>query len=322
MQGPFQIANGAAPPVSVSVLTFNRCALLRKSLHELLELTYRPLQILVVDNHSQDGTPEMMRREFPQVTYFYLEQNIGAAGRNVGMQKASGDIVVTLDDDVMGLADGGIRALATKFVDDPKLGAVNFRVMNTAGQVCNWVHHCREENFFDQQFLTYEITEGAVAFRKLALEASGYYAEDFFLSHEGPDLAFRIFERGFTVMYSGEICVTHHFAEEGRKPWRNYYYDTRNQFWLAARNFPWSYAFSYLARGLAAMLVYSIRDGYFRYWLKAMRDGLWGVRRATAGRRVLSKATMEVVKKIDSQRPKVGYLIRKRLFTRDGLLFK
>ena len=129
-------------------------------------------------------------------------------------------------------------------------------MVNQDGRTCNWVHHCKEEEYYDREFLTYEITEGAVAFRKKALNCSGYYPENFFLSHEGPDLAFRIFENGYRVIYWGDIRVEHLFSEEGRKPWRNYYYDTRNQFWLAARHFPFDYAVVYLGRGLGSMLVY------------------------------------------------------------------
>jgi GT2 family glycosyltransferase len=184
------------------------------------------------------------------------------------------------------------------------------------------VHHCRVEDFEHRSFLTYEITEGAVAFRNAALKRAGYYPDGFFLSHEGPDLAFRIFEHGFKVLYTGEVSVRHSFAQEGRQPWRNYYYDTRNQLWLAARNFPALYAARYLTRGLLATLVYALRDGYFRYWLKAIADGLAGTRQALRQRKVLSAATMTVLRQIDAQRPTIGYLVRRRVLSRDGLLFK
>lgn len=308
--------------LSICILTFNRCSLLRNLLKELIGLEYASLEIIVVDNHSQDMTQVMVQSDFPQVVYMRTEKNIGAAGRNVGMMNAKGDIIVTLDDDVSGLSDQALHMLVEEFEKDRMLGAVNFRVVNHDGQTCNWIHHCLEDQFFNKKFLTYEITEGAVAFSKKTLQCAGYYPENFFLSHEGPDLAFRIFEQGFKVIYVGDIVVRHSFAQESREPWRNYYFDTRNQFWLAGRNFPISYAAWYLTRGLLSMLVYSVRDGYFNVWLRAVVDGLKGMRIVLKERKVLTAATMGILKEIDSNRPSWGYLIRTRLLRKKDLLFR
>ncbi len=310
------------PSISICILTFNRCSLLRGLLTELTRLEYVPLEIIVIDNHSEDMTQTMMKQDFPAVTYIRTEENLGAAGRNIGMESAKGHIIITLDDDVTGLTDSALHMLANEFEEDRKLGAINFRVINNDGHTCNWVHHCEEEKFSDKKFLTYEITEGAVAFSKEALHISGYYPKSFFLSHEGPDLAFRIFDQGFKVTYTGDVVVRHSFAQGSREPWRNYYYDTRNQFWLAARNFPVSYAIAYLSRGLLSMLVYSLRDGYSMYWLRAVADGLKGLRQALKERKVLTDTTMETIRIIDSHRPSLVYLIKSRLIWRKDLLFR
>lgn len=314
--------NTSEHTISICILTFNRCFLLRGLLTELTKLRYVHLEIIVVDNHSQDMTQIMVEGEFPKVVYIRTEKNIGAAGRNVGMMKAKGNIIIALDDDVAGLTDEALRILVMEFEKDKMLGAVNFRVINDDGHTCNWIHHCQVEECFNKKFLTYEITEGAVAFSKNSLQRSGYYPENFFLSHEGPDLAFRIFEQGFKVIYLGDIVVRHSFAQESREPWRNYYFDTRNQFWLAARNFPVFYAIRYLVRGLLSMLAYSIRDGFFLVWLRAVVDGLKGMRTALKDRKVLSVETMDTIKAIDSGRPSLGYLIKTRLIRKRDLLFR
>jgi GT2 family glycosyltransferase len=275
-----------------------------------------------MDNHSEDMTQEMMLSEFTKIQYLRTDKNIGASARNIAMKAANGDIIVTLDDDVTGLGEKEIRMLAKKFSEDQTLGAANFKVVNSEGDICNWVHHCRQEHFCDREFQTYEITEGAVAFRRKALEHSGYYPDTFFLSHEGPDLAFRIIESGFKVIYTPHVEVTHYFANEERQPWRNYYYDTRNQLWLAVRNFPITYALVYLGRGLFSMLVYSIRDGYFYYWLKAVVDGIVGLKQALGERNVLSEVTIKIIKQIDSQRPSLVYMIKERLLVKDSVNLK
>jgi hypothetical protein len=131
-------------------------------------------------------------------------------------------------------------------------------------------------------------------------------------------LAFRILDTGFNVIYSGEVAVKHLFDPKNREPWRKYYFDTRNQFWLAARNYPISYMLVYLSRGLFSMLIYSIRDGYFWYWAKAIIDGLAGLKKAIKQRKVLSQRTINIVRLIDSKRPGLGYMIRKKVLDKSG----
>ena len=303
------------PTVSISILTYNRSLLVSDLLASLRLIRFRPLEIIVVDNHSSDDTEKVVRGIDPRVTYIRTERNLGVGARNLGMSAAKGDIIITLDDDVFGLKDGDIESIRRMFSESPDLGAINFKVVDPVeGKLCNWVHHCDSEKYSDKEFLTYEITEGAVAFRKEALELAGYYPDMFFLSHEGPDLAFRMLESGFRVAYSGKIAVTHCAASEGRSSWRNYYFDTRNQLWLAARNMPLSYLSLYLLRGLSAMFIYSVRDGYLRYWMKAIFDGLKGLPEVIKQRKVLSKSTMKVIRCIDSNRPNIFRLIKSRIF--------
>jgi len=105
---------------------------------------------------------------------------------------------------------------------ESSIGAVNFKVLEEGtGRVANWVHHRSVEAYADAEFDTYEITEGAVAFRRSILQRVGGYPATFFLSHEGPDLAFRIMNHGARVIYSPAVSVTHSFAPEGRPSWRS-----------------------------------------------------------------------------------------------------
>ena len=70
------------------------------------------------------------------------------------------------------------------------------------------------------------------------------------------------------------------------------------------------------------MLVYSIRDGYFSYWVKAIVDGIAGLKQVVSERNVLSDATMKIVKRIDSLRPSLAYMIKKRLLAKDAVNLK
>jgi GT2 family glycosyltransferase len=302
--------------ITISILTHNRISLLKDVLNSLSIIKFEHLEIIVIDNCSEDDTGKVVIKQFPNVIYVKLPSNIGASARNVGIKNATGDIIVMLDDDILGIDDAALQSLCALFKENSRIGAVNFKVTDYySGDICNWVHH-RIVTDNDKEFPTYEITEGAVAFRKSALEKSGYYPEYFFLSHEGPDLALRIIDAGYDVIYSNKISVRHKHSNLGRHNWTNYYYDTRNQFWFAVRNLPVLYAMTYLFRGLCSMMIYSIRDRYFFYWLKAVRDGLKGIKRALSDRRVISKETMSLIKEVDRCRPNLMYMMKNKLFTK------
>ena len=90
--------------VCAVVVTFNRKQMLRPCLQSLLAQE-RPIdQILVVDNASTDGTPDLLRQEFADLTVLRLDRNSGGAGGfHAGMRWAYDqgfDWVWVMDDDI------------------------------------------------------------------------------------------------------------------------------------------------------------------------------------------------------------------------------
>ena len=306
--------------LSLSILTYNRCDQLDVTLSGLVKLS-SDIEIIVVDNNSTDNTEKLVKDKYTNIRYIKTPENIGASARNIGILSASGDILIMLDDDIVGITDDDIKLIDKYFSENNELAAINFKVLNHADlQICNWVHHCRQEVFGNSEFRTYEITEGAVAFRKSIVTKVGNYPERFFISHEGPDLAFRIINAGYYLIFTPKIDVIHYHITTGRKKWLNYYYDTRNQIYLAIRNFPILYGIKYLFIGLSSMMIYSIRDGYFKYWFKGIYDGLFGIGWAFETRNVLNNRAMKYLKSIDKNRPSLFYMIKKRFFKSNARL--
>ena len=70
---------GRAATLSIIVLSYNRIDALRRTLGALAG---REAEIIVADNASTDGTPEMVRHEFPAVRLMDLRENLGVAAFN------------------------------------------------------------------------------------------------------------------------------------------------------------------------------------------------------------------------------------------------
>lgn len=311
-----QVTNNASNEmVSLVVLTYNRPHYLERLLEQLSTIKYQPFEVIVVDNHS-DISVNTIVDQFKFTSLIRTESNLGIGGRNCGLKVAKGNIIITLDDDVIGVTDTDIEKLL-KIFENPSIGAVCFKVVDEETlEVVNWCHHYKVEEYVNQQFLTNEITEGAVAFRRVAIEVSGYYPERFFISHEGPDMVFRLMNNGYDVIYTPDITVKHAHAIQGRQDWRRYYYDTRNLIWLVLRNYTFIEGVKFLFIGLGSMFVYALRDGLLKYWFKGVWDAIKAGADIWKERIPMSPRTIKINRHINSFRPSFWYMVRKRLFSK------
>lgn len=300
--------------ISVIILTYNRRELLERLISSLLELR-NVHEIIIVDNGS--GGELDCSRYCKKLVYIKMESNLGVAARNIGMLQATGDILVTLDDDVSDITDSSLEFIRWRFYSSTSLGAINFKVVGPEhGEVVNWCHHRDPAKFADHEFETYEISEGAVAFRAETLRKAGYYPTLFFISHEGIDLACRILKSGYQVRYCPQVKVVHTHSDIGRSSWRRYYYDTRNSIWFVVRNYPFDMLIRHLVLNLGSMFLYALRDGYIQYWFKAIFDGIVGLPAAIHERAVIPPEVRAKIRAIN--RYQVGHctMVKKRLFKR------
>ncbi|MBI2193654.1 MAG: glycosyltransferase family 2 protein [Armatimonadetes bacterium] len=122
----------SASSVSLVILTRDKADYTRRCLESLRGITYRPLEIILVDNGSADDTPDLLRSFQQQagsagitVQVQFNPINVGAAtGRNQGIQLASGDFFAFLDNDVVVRSRSWIPRLIAEFQARPETGAV------------------------------------------------------------------------------------------------------------------------------------------------------------------------------------------------------
>ena len=87
------------PAVSVIIPAFNRAWCLRETLQSVLDQTFKNFEVIVVDDGSTDGTPDLLH-EFPQIRVHRWEDNRGvSAARNRGIAMARGEWICFLDSD-------------------------------------------------------------------------------------------------------------------------------------------------------------------------------------------------------------------------------
>ena len=85
--------------ISVVIPTLNRINTLQRALDSVINQTYKPAEIIVVDNGSSDGTLKFLRKQYPKITIL-TENKIGvSSARNKGIKKSINQWIALLDSD-------------------------------------------------------------------------------------------------------------------------------------------------------------------------------------------------------------------------------
>lgn len=125
----------SAPRLGIVVVSYNTCELLRRCLQSTTEVTL-PVEVIVVDNASTDGSPEMVRRDFPAVRLLANGENRGfAAATNQGLEivRDEVDFVLLLNPDAW-LYPGAAEELARFLVAHPRVGVAGARLLYPDGR--------------------------------------------------------------------------------------------------------------------------------------------------------------------------------------------
>jgi len=127
--------------ISVVVPTFNRACTLPRALDSILGQSLPATEIIVVDDGSQDGTGDLIRRHYPQVRYLKQPNSGVSHARNRGIDAADGDWIAFLDSDDAWLPDK-LAAQYTALRKQPDL-----RLCHTQEV---WIRHGRRVNQMDK----------------------------------------------------------------------------------------------------------------------------------------------------------------------------
>jgi|SRR5579871_1279912 len=111
------------PLVSVIIPTFNRAHFLPQTLESVFAQSYRPIEVIVVDNGSTDGTWDLLLRDWPQVVRMHQPQRGVSVARNTGIARSSGNFLAFLDSDNL-WPEGGLKAAIALFEAQREVGYV------------------------------------------------------------------------------------------------------------------------------------------------------------------------------------------------------
>jgi GT2 family glycosyltransferase len=213
------------------------------------------IEILVVDNGSQDGSGSEVKKRFPFVRLIENDKNLGfARAVNQGLQKASGRYVLLLNPDTL-VKNGAIERLMSFMDAHPKAGISGAQLLNSNGSKQNsianfpslatellnknllrWLSPERfpgKERNYSEPIEVDSVIGACMMVRREALDQVGFLDEDYFLFLEETDWCYRMKKAGWKIYHNPQVEV-YHFqgksAEAERKRAKVEYYRSRYHF--------------------------------------------------------------------------------------------
>ncbi|MBI3666846.1 MAG: glycosyltransferase family 2 protein [Acidobacteria bacterium] len=241
--------------VSVVVVNWDRREMLRECLASLERQTWPELEVIVVDNGSRDGSPEMVAAKFPRARLIRNRENRGfCAPNNQGIQAARGRYVALLNNDAEA-EPRWIEELLKAFQlgDEVGMAASKILVWENRGAIDKAGHLIYadgqnrgrgsgepDRGQYDRLEETAWPDGCAAMYRKEMLERIGGFDEDFFAYADDAELGLRARIAGWRCYYVPTAVIFHHHGSTlGRFSAQRMILIERNRMWLAAKLFPW-----------------------------------------------------------------------------------
>ncbi len=297
----------ATVAVAVVVLSWNGREDTLRCLRSLAEITYRPLDTVVVDNGSHDGSPDAVAAAFPDVQLIRLDRNTGFSGGvdtgiRAGLERGA-DAVLLLNNDMV---------VETRFLEPlvlalrPGVAAVCSQILYASEPARIWYagasfrprrgHHGRNIGHgrppFPASKAPYGVDcacGGAMLISRAAVAAVGLFDEGLFAYREDLDWSLRARQAGQQILVVPASVVRHTVSGSsgGASSPTSLYYDMRNLVVVAERHAPLRFAGTWLRRleALAAHLAQALRSPRRLEAVRAVVAGFLDALRGRMGER-------------------------------------
>lgn len=222
------------PLVSIVMVTHGGWDWPERSLAAVAEETPPLYEVVVVDNASWDGTPDLLEELVDGFGLIRNERNVGfATAANQGAAGANGEFLCFLNPDCL-VGPGWIRPLVEALENDPRTGAAIPRFLDPQGRVQE------AGSGVDRQGWTYAFGAGAdpddpehrfrryvdyasaacLVIRRTAFEQAGGFHPRYFMYCEDVDLCLTLRDRGLRTVYEPRSSVVHAGAASTSAPTR------------------------------------------------------------------------------------------------------
>lgn len=262
------------PSVDIVVCAYKEKELACQCIDSLLDLSYPNYKIILVDDYSNDGTVELLKKRYPSITIIENKSNIRLSrARNVGFFAGQSKYIVTIDSDAV-LAEDWLDKVVELMELDEKIGQATGKIlmfdnhqeiaaaggsMYFRGKAYDigYEKSANDEKYNKIRQVLYACPASSII-RRSALSVIGGLAPIFLHGYEDVDFSLRLNIAGYKIFYCPE-AISYHIMRKNINPnivKIRTYYAIRNRLLIMFRN----YEFKGLLRHLPKNLFFTIKD--------------------------------------------------------------
>jgi GT2 family glycosyltransferase len=266
---------GDKDTVTVHLLIYNHKDYLESCIESVLRQTYQPLDFIISDNNSSDGSAAFVKKKYPRLKFVENETNLGySKGHNLIIASSKSAYFVPLNPDVV-LADDFIEKLVKAIEIDDSVGMVTGKLYRNREKIIDSVgiyftlslrhldrgSNVKDEGQFEKMEYVFGVSGAAPLFRRAMIEDIKIFGEffdnDFFAYREDADLSWRAQMMGWKAIYT-PFAVAYHerkvLPTERRKvPEEINLHSVKNRYLMRIKNLTWGV-------GVKTFLFFSLRD--------------------------------------------------------------
>jgi glycosyltransferase involved in cell wall biosynthesis len=278
------------------IATFNRKEELRRALTSCYQQTV-PLEVIVLDDGSSDGTGELVLKEFPQVVYRHFSPGNGPCYlRNVGSELASAPIIFPIDDDSVFASPRTVEQTLREF-NHPRIAVVAVPFIDVRRQRLR-----QQAPDSEGIWITSSFVNASHAVRRDIFRLCGGYRPDWFYHGEEGDLSVRMLARGYVVRL-GRAEPMEHLEAESRSYQRMDICGRRNSILFAWHNVPMPYLPVHLLGTVANGLAFGLKVRRPSTTMRGLMLGFRALASQTRERRPVPRNTYRLHRRLRKTGP-------------------
>lgn len=270
------------PLVSVIIVTYNSVNYLKSCLNSILSTEYKNLEIIIVDNKSNDDTTSIIKSFKDKVNPFFIDKNLGyAGGNNLGVSKAKGEYIFFLNPDTLVTEDifkflvESLDSNSQLAVAQPAVYLMNdHKILNLTGKITNflgfdWVRDYHKKLLPDQGEIMSFSGCGVMIKKSAFLQAKGF-DKNYFMYYEDSDLSWKLRLLGYKLLFVPQAIMYHDYkyipVESYQPLKKKLFFNERNRLVTIYKNYSTKTLLLLLPAIVileVCMLTFSLLNGWF-----------------------------------------------------------
>jgi GT2 family glycosyltransferase len=264
-----------------------------KNCFESIEKQNNILEVVIIDNGSDDGSVEFIKENYPEYILIENRENLGfSKAVNQGIKRSNAEYCFLLNNDVELESDCTTNLLKCIEKDENIFAVaskmVQFKdrnMLDDAGDeytILGWtkkVGEGKSSKLYTHNREIFSACAGAALYRKKIFEVVGYFDENFFAYMEDVDLGYRAKIYGFKSVYCSDAVVYHHVSATSGSRYNAFKIRlaARNNIYVAYKNMPWPQLLLnliFLLIGFIIKYLFFVRKGHGTDYINGLREGL------------------------------------------------